>query len=143
MESTAPFGCPQYTGDPTISASDEFIFAEMPLQTSSSNTQAPGLSLHVLQAMHPRMGLLPIQTISLSMPSFSNCFAISAKAMEVLPFWRGLPFIIKTFILLISIKNSLSPHLSRSGISLCRGQHACIRPWRKGASLLPSRLHGG
>ena len=81
-----------------MSASASFILADMPLQTSSLKTQAPGFSLHELQAMHPRMGLLPIQTISLSMPCFSSCLAISARAMDVLPLGRGLPFIIKTFI---------------------------------------------
>ena len=59
---------------------------------------APGFSLHLLQAMHPRTGLFPIQTISLSMPFFSNCIETSANAMAVLPCFRGLPLINNTFI---------------------------------------------
>ena len=68
------------------------------LHTSSPNTQAPGWALQRLQAMQPRTGLLPIQTISLSMPSCSSVLAISASAMEVLPWGRGLPLIINTFM---------------------------------------------
>ena len=72
---------------------------EMRLQTSSSKTHRPrACSLHCPQAMHPRMGLLPIQTISLSMPSTDNSLATSLKAIDVLPSFRGLPFIRRTFI---------------------------------------------
>ena len=80
-------------------ASAEAYFELITLQISSLKTQAPGRLPHLLQAMQPLTGLFPIQTVSLSIPSSISVFAISASAIEVLPFWRGLPFIISTFII--------------------------------------------
>jgi len=74
-----------------IRASADAYFALIPLQQSSLNTQAPGLLPHWLQAVQPLIGLLPIHTVSLSIPSSASVFAISASAIAVLPFWRGLP----------------------------------------------------
>ena len=82
-------------------ASDSANFSDMRLQMSSSNRHRPrDLVAHWLQAMQPRMGLLPIQRISVSMPSVASCWAISLRARAVLPDWRGLPLISNTFMVL-------------------------------------------
>ena len=59
---------------------------------------AAAFSAQVPQAMQPLTSLLPIWTVSTSMPSSKKVFSISFKAMDVLPSFLGLPLIIKTFM---------------------------------------------
>ena len=85
-------------------ASASANFLDMRLQMSSSNIHRPrDWMAHWLHAVQPRMGLLPIQRISLSMPSVASCWATSLRARAVLPFCRGLPLISNTFMVLIFI----------------------------------------
>ena len=80
-------------------ASASANFSDMRLQMSSSNRHRPrDWMAHWLQAVQPRMGLLPIQRISLSMPSAVSCWATVLRARAVLPDWRGLPLISNTFM---------------------------------------------
>src|SRR5208283_3761427 len=65
--------------------------------TLSSNMQCPFLA-HVLHAVQPASGFMPIQKISVSIPSFLRVFATSERAIHVQPFLCGLPFTSKTFI---------------------------------------------
>ena len=67
------------TGDPNMNPLKSFAFSRHSF-TTSSKTHLPFLS-QFPQAMHPAMGLIPIQKISVSIPSFSKAFATSLNAV--------------------------------------------------------------
>src|SRR5699024_4095730 len=54
--------------------------------------------------MQPRMAWAPIWMVSDSMPSSAKIFSISASARLVLPPTRGLPLIIRTFMVCTSLR---------------------------------------
>ena len=67
------------------------------------------VSAHWPHAIQPLTSLFPTCTMSVSTPSAWNTPAISLTATAVFPFTRGLPLIIKTFIL---SQSSISIYLS-------------------------------
>jgi len=82
------------------------------LHKSSSNTHLfSPLFLQLLQAIQLRTGRVPNDTISASMPFFSNSLATSLSAKNVFPAFRGLPLINNTFIKLQPITYNLSPFI--------------------------------
>ena len=97
IDSKAPLGCP-CADDEGVGVGEFLGYAVADVVVELTTTR--DLVAHWLQAMQPRMGLLPIQRISVSMPSVASCWATSLRARAVLPFWRGLPLISNTFMVL-------------------------------------------
>lgn len=84
--------------------------------TASSNTHLP-VSLQRLQAMQPRMALLPTCTSSHAMPAAANSSAAMASAVWMQPSLIGLPLIMSTFI---CVSSPLWWSLATVGYRYCR-----------------------